>query len=240
MDAAALRQNIDQVRGRVERACRRAGRDSSSVTIIAVTKTVPAELVRLAIELGLSDLGENRVQEAREKQRVLESRVLSLRWHLIGHLQRNKAKPAAQLFDVIHSVDSVGLAQELERQAAAQSRQLEILVQVNVSGEAMKFGCAPSDAEAVVRAVQAGPHLAFGGLMTIAPYADSPDAARPVFRGLRQLRDDLLHSSLVTGHSSLKLSMGMSGDFEAAIEEGADFVRIGTAIFGTRDMGRGT
>ncbi|PIQ83324.1 MAG: YggS family pyridoxal phosphate-dependent enzyme, partial [Candidatus Omnitrophica bacterium CG11_big_fil_rev_8_21_14_0_20_63_9] len=159
------------------------------------------------------------------KQAALGAAGKRARWHLIGHLQRNKAKDAVALFDVIHSVDSRALIEALERHAAAAHRALEVLVQVNVSGEATKFGCDPQDAASLVSAIQAGP-LRLVGLMTIAPFAEDPETARPHFRRLRELRDSLDHN--------LKLSMGMSSDFEVAIEEGADWVRIGTAIFGAR------
>lgn len=244
------------MRDRIRQACARAGRAPSTVTIVAVTKDVTVERMREAAAAGIEDFGENRVQEALEKQRALtiddcrlsietktkstienrQSKILdgsSVRWHLIGHLQRNKAGDAARMFSMVHSVDSVELAQALARHAPSP---LQVLVQVNVSGEATKSGCRPGEAAALAAAVQALPALRLAGLMTIAPWADSPEQARPVFRALRELRDRLQ----AQGSEGLKLSMGMSQDFEVAIEEGADLVRIGTAIFGERGKGKET
>ena len=216
-----LTQRLASVRQRIEAACRRCGRDPASVTLVAVTKGVAVETVREAVGLGVRDLGENRVQEARAKHAALDS--VKIRWHLIGHLQRNKAKDAIRMFDVVHSVDSSALVEELDRRA---DKQIETFIQVNVSGETTKFGCAPDEAPALAQAVNACAHLRLKGLMTIAPFADDPEHARPHFRRLRELRDNL--------QSSLQLSMGMSHDFEVAIEEGADVIRVGTAIFGAR------
>ena len=225
-----LAESLTRVRQRLHDACQRCGRDPNAVTLVGVTKTIPVERVRSAIALGLTDVGENRVQEAQDKFPHLPAGV---RRHLIGHLQRNKATHAVELFDVIHSVDSAKLVEELERQRAARcpdAPPLEALVQVNVSGEATKFGCRPEDAASIANAVATSPHLRLAGLMTIAPLADDPEAARPIFRSLRLLRDQLQQ----TFPKPLRLSMGMSNDFEVAIEEGADLVRIGTAIFGER------
>lgn len=220
-----IRDNLDGVRQRIARACRRCGRDPSSVTLVAVTKGVSVEAIREAVALGVTDVGENRVQEARIKKPALGP----MRWHLIGHLQSNKVKAAVELFDAIHSVDSLALVDALERATAGHKLQ-KVFVQVNVSGEATKFGCRPEEARALVQAVLQAPHLQFQGLMTMAPYAGDPEIARPHFRGLRQLRDDVV---AVCGlqPAACSLSMGMSGDFEVAVEEGADIVRIGTAIF---------
>ena len=222
-----LPERLDQVRQRIRAACQRCGRSPSSVTLIGVTKGVPAERIHQALTLGLTDLGENRVQEAREKRARLGA---AARWHLIGHLQRNKARHAVELFDLIHSVDDAELTDELERQAAEQGRRLEVLIQVNISGEARKSGCPPEAAEVLARRIQRAPALVWRGLMTMAPFAEDPEAARPVFRRLRQLRDQLQERL----GGPLQLSMGMSQDFEVAIEEGADWVRVGTAIFGAR------
>lgn len=234
-----LRERLEQVHRRIGAAAERAGRSPGSVTLVGVTKGIPAAVIQEAVALGVTDLGENRVQEARQKQLALGSRLqaqgsglqpsaLSLqpiRWHLVGHLQRNKAKDAAALFEVIHSIDSQALAEELERHLA--SKTLEVFVQVNVSGEATKFGCAPADAPALAKTVAALPHLRLRGLMTIPPLTDEAEGARPFFRQLRMLRDELQ----VRLGAPLILSMGMSHDFEIAIEEGADLVRIGRAIF---------
>jgi pyridoxal phosphate enzyme (YggS family) len=219
-----LRDNLTQVRERIRQACERAGRDPGSVTLVAVTKGLPVETIREAAALGITDVGENRVQEAAAKIDGWSGGAL--RWHLIGHLQRNKAKDAVELFGAIHSVDSLALADELERQAAKRARSLDVFVQVNVSGETTKFGCRPEEASALARHLAGQPHLRLKGFMTMAPFGADPELARPAFRELRLLRDTIQASGL--------LSMGMSHDFEVAIEEGADLVRIGTAIFGAR------
>lgn len=223
-----LAQNLARVRVRMHAACARVGRDPASVTLVAVTKGIAVECIREAVACGLTELGENRVQEALEKIAALS--VPTARWHLIGHLQRNKAKHAVELFSVIHSVDSIELAETLERHM---NKPLEVFIQVNVSGEDTKFGCTMEEALPLARRVMQLPHLRLRGLMTMAPFADDPERARPHFRRLRELRDELLsHLSPRTSH--LALSMGMSGDYEVAIEEGADLVRIGTALFGPR------
>ena len=218
-----LRQQLDDVRQRIADACRRAGRDPSTVTLIGVTKTAQPPMIQEVVDCGLADVGESHVQEADAKQAAVRTGV---RWHLIGHLQRNKARRAVELFDMIHSVDSLELVHDLERHAAVSGKVLSVLIQVNVSGEPTKSGCRPEEAAVLANAAKAAAHLQLTGLMAIPPYTDDPEAARPHFRRLRTLRDAL--------GSDLKLSMGMSNDFEVAIEEGADFVRIGTAIFGAR------
>lgn len=220
-----LRDNLALVRERIRQACERVGRDPGSVTLVAVTKGLPVETIREAAALGITNVGENRVQEAAAK--IAGWSGDALRWHLIGHLQRNKAKDAVECFGAIHSVDSLALADELERQAAKRARSLDVFVQVNVSGETTKFGCRPGEASALARHLAGHPHLRLKGLMTLAPFGTDPELARPAFRELRLLRDTIQASGL--------LSMGMSHDFEVAIEEGADLVRIGTAIFGERD-----
>lgn len=251
----ALKARVQSVRERIGRACARSGRDPSAVTLLAVTKGVAPERIREAFALGLADFGENRVQEASIKQQELaawleargsklelsEPRTPSpqpVRWHLIGHLQRNKAKPAAELFHAVHSVDSPPLIEALDR-AASGSRPLAVLVQVNVSGETTKYGCRPEDAMALAQAVKRATHLRLRGLMTMAPFSDDPEAARPHFRRLRELRQEVA-AAIEAPVETLKLSMGMSQDFEVAIEEGADLVRVGTAIFGeSKQAGRG-
>ena len=254
----SLAQNMELVRRRIQQACERAGRPTASVTLIAVTKGIPIETIQEAVALGLTELGENRVQEAQQKQDVLGSRFkargksLSLeprtsnlepiRWHLIGHLQRNKVKQAVRLFDVLHSVDSLELIDEFEKAQGSRLKAcggigdapLPMFIQVNVSGETTKFGCTPEEAPLFAQAVRERPHLKLAGLMTIAPFSEDPHVARPHFRRLRELRDALAAASNLQP-STLNLSMGMSQDFEVAIEEGADFVRIGTAIFGPRN-----
>src|SRR3989338_6122488 len=239
MAAVGLRERIAALQQRIANACQRCGRDPATVTLVAVTKGVDAPTIREAIALGLRDLGENRVQEARQKREAMGERNAELgmrssavKWHLIGHLQRNKAKEAVELFTVFHSLDTTALAGALERHAAAADKEVEVFIQVNVSGEATKFGCAPGDTQALAKTVMQLPHLRLRGLMTIAPFADDPETVRPIFRQLRGLRDEVT-SPLHLPPSTFCLSMGMSHDFEVAIEEGADVIRVGTAIFGT-------
>ncbi len=227
-DGVALRQRLDAVRERVAAAATRSGRAPASVVLVGVTKTVAAEVVRAAVDLGLTDLGENRVQEAQAKiPRVGRGRA---RWHLVGHLQRNKAGRAVELFDRIHGVDGLELAEALSRRIAP-GRRLPVLVEVNVSGEASKFGVAPADLEPLLERVAALPGLRLDGLMTVgAPVARAADA-RPGFARLRELRD---RAAARLGLALPELSMGMSADFEVAVEEGSTMVRVGTAIFGPR------
>ena len=220
--------HLEAVRERVAQAAKRAGRDPSGVHIVAVTKTHPIEVVREAARAGLLDIGENRVQEALAKQEAWPD--APVRWHLIGHLQRNKAKHAAGRFALIHSLDSVRLADALEQAAAAKSLVQDVLVQVNVAREPQKDGCAPEEAGALVAHAARLPHLRLLGLMTIAPFTDEVNVQRATFRGLRELRDHLERS----GSRLPALSMGMSADFEIAVEEGATLLRLGTVLFGER------
>lgn len=234
-----IQENLRRVQERIAAAARVAGRDPADVRLIAVTKGVHSERIREAVAAGVREIGENRVQEAREKKenmstgyKVPGTHVSSLRWHLIGRLQRNKVKLAAQLFDVIHSVDSLELVEELEkavilRPAQDDRKSLGVLIQVNVSGEVTKGGCRPEETETLAEAVLNTKNLKWSGLMTMAPTSENPENARPVFRKLRELRDRLQARFSV----ELGLSMGMSGDFETAVQEGATMVRIGTAIF---------
>jgi hypothetical protein len=226
---STLERRLDDVRGRLARAAARAGRDPGTVRLVGVVKTVSAEVVREAVALGLLDLGENRVQEARDKIPAVGRD--GVRWHMIGHLQRNKAGLAVELFDRIHSLDGVPLAEAVSRRAAALGKQLPALLEVNVSGETGKHGVRPDDAAPMIGAIAALPGIALDGLMTIAPYSERAEDARPHFARLRGLRDALERS---TGVALPELSMGMSGDFEVAVEEGSTLVRIGTAIFGER------
>ncbi len=228
-----LIERIRQVRLQVEAAAARSGRSADAVTIIAVSKTVPAERVALAYQMGLKVFGENRVQEAREKIAALPYPLI--RWHLIGHLQTNKAARAVELFHLIHSVDSARLAEALERSAAGWQKIQPVLLQVNVAGEASKEGVSVAGLPALAEVVLRQPHLHVRGLMTIAPYTDQPETVRPVFRRLRELRDEL-RERFPQGNWT-ELSMGMSGDYLVAIEEGATMVRIGRAIFGERSTG---
>ena len=217
-----IAENLSRVRARIEEACRRAGRAPDEVTLIGVTKTVDADAVAEAYAAGLRDMGENRVQEAQSKIEALAARGIRPHWHLIGHLQTNKAKTAFDLFDILHSVDSLRLARTLSRQTG---EQVPVLLEVNVAQEASKFGFAPEDLPQAFSDIAALPNIGVRGLMTVAPQADDPERARPVFRRLRELRDAL---------GLAELSMGMTDDFEVAIEEGATMLRVGRAIFGTR------
>jgi len=222
--------HLEAVRARIEQAARRAGRDPSEVTIVAVTKTHPIDAVRCAAEAGLGDVAENKVQEALAK--MAEWPEAPVRWHLIGHLQRNKAKLAVGRFALIHSLDSIRLAAALEAAAAVQGITQDVLVQVNVAREPQKDGVAPEDVDALVAHVTAQPHLALKGFMTMAPLTDDVAVQRATFRGLRELRDGLSAGRQPSAVSLL--SMGMSSDFEIAVEEGATHLRLGTVLFGER------
>jgi len=226
-----IKQRLQKVREHIEKAARDCRRDPATVQLVAVSKTMPAERVKAAIEAGATVLGENYIQEAREKFDQLAA--LPAAWHFIGHLQTNKAKYAVRIFDLIHSVDSFKLARELDKQAAKVGKIQEILVQVNVSAEATKSGIAEQEALALASDIAALEHVALKGLMTMPPFFDDPQRARPYFRALRQISGRIQQAGLPTV-SMDHLSMGMTGDFEAAIQEGATLVRIGTAIFGPR------
>lgn len=223
-----LEKNLRDVLGRVDSACLRAGRSRAQVEIVAVSKTHPPETVREAARLGLRVFGENKVQEARAK---IPETGDSLRWDMIGHLQTNKARDAVRLFELVHSVDSLRLAQALDDEAAKLGKNQRMLLEVNVSGEKSKFGIRPDDLVGLLQSINALPHTSVEGLMTMAPYSDDPEKSRPYFQDLRRLRDE---TSASTDIPLPHLSMGMTGDFEVAIEEGATLVRIGTAIFGER------
>ncbi len=225
-----LRQRIDAVESRIRLAAIAAGRDPSSVTITAVSKTFPRELVDQAYAIGLSTFGENRVQEARQK--FGGELPADLRVNMIGHLQTNKVRQAVAVFDRIESVDRPSLVEALEKEAARIETRLSVLLQVNIGREPQKSGCSPEEAADLARMIEACPHLRLDGVMGIAPYVESPDLARPYFKELRELRDHLRDE--VVASDLPVLSMGMSGDFEAAIAEGATHVRIGSAIFGSR------
>jgi PLP dependent protein len=218
------------VRGAIGQAAERAGRDARDVTLIAVSKTVSLELVRIAYNLGVTDFGENRVQDALPK--IAEFHPPEVRWHMIGHLQSNKTSKVIGAFASVQSVDNLHLAQALERHASRQGISLPVLLQVNVSGEASKEGMSPAEAPQMARQIVALPHLRVEGLMTIAPIAQNPEETRPVFRQLRLLRDHLRNE--IPQCDWRQLSMGMTDDYRLAIEEGATIVRIGRAIFGER------
>ncbi len=223
--------DVGAVRDRIAKAAERVGRDPREVTIVAVTKSHPLDAVRLAAANGLLEVGENRVQEAVEKQDAWPDGPVH--WHLIGHLQRNKAKAAVGRFVLIHSLDSIRLADALEQAAAAKGVVQDVLVEVNVAKEEQKSGVMPEDAEALVRHAGGLPHLKLQGLMTIAPFTSDEQTLRCTFRKLREMRDRLATAGLLT--AGCHLSMGMSNDFEIAIEEGATMVRLGTVLFGERE-----
>lgn len=226
----SITANIAQIKKRIAVTCALCGRDPHSVKLMAVTKTVPAQRILQAVDAGITLLGENYVQEAREKYELLAGRA---QLHLIGHLQTNKAKYAVRLFDYIHSVDRRELAQELDRRAKAVGRKINILIEVNVSGEKTKNGVPAIQARELIQHIAPLENLCVRGLMTMAPYSDNPEASRPYFRALRNIRDKIVIEE-IPGVQLEELSMGMTDDFTVAIEEGATIVRIGRAIFGKR------
>jgi PLP dependent protein len=222
---------LSEVRARIDAAARRAGRDPSSIRLVAVSKTFPVHVVRDAYAAGQRDFGENRVQEALEK--IGAAADLAVRWHLLGHLQANKARRAAASFAMIQSVDSVELLHKLDAAAADAGRSPQLLVQVDLAGEATKYGAAPDEARRILEAAAGCQAARVVGLMTLPPVPERPEDARPCFRKLRMLRDQWASTGAEASMLG-ELSMGMSGDFEVAIEEGATIVRIGSAIFGDR------
>ncbi|HJU53019.1 MAG TPA: YggS family pyridoxal phosphate-dependent enzyme [Pyrinomonadaceae bacterium] len=227
-----LRERLAMVRRRIERSAREVGRDPAEVRLIAVSKTHPPELLRRAISAGATDLGENRVQEADAK--IQELGRGSVCWHLIGHLQANKARRAVQLFDLIHSLDSVALAQRLDRLCEETERdELPVLIQVDLGDEATKSGVSEDGLNELAETIVACRRLRLKGLMALPPFFEDTEQVRPYFRRLRELRDRLRESGSF-GAAQGELSMGMSHDYEVAIEEGATIVRVGTAIFGER------
>jgi hypothetical protein len=238
MSEPGLTQRLARVRARVEGACRRAGRDPAEVTLVGVAKRKPASLVADAVAAGLGHVGESFAQEARDKlpevlRHLAERALAAPRWHFVGQLQRNKVRLVAPLFDVVESVDRISLAEELDRRAAALGRTIEVLLQVNTSGEAQKGGASPEAVPALLAQTSLLGALRVTGLMTVPAADPDPERARESFGRLRRLRDDLCATP--EGHTLTQLSMGMSADFEVAIEEGATLVRVGTAIFGPRD-----
>lgn len=221
-------ERLERVRGRIGEACARAGRSPDTVRLLAVSKTRSPEDVAEAARCGLDAFGENRVQEAAAKIPLCPGH---LAWHLVGHLQANKVRAAVKLFDVVHAVDSAALLERLDRIAGEEGRRLDALLEVNVSGEAAKFGLAPDAVPAVLETASACPHVDVTGLMTIPPFSEDPERARGFFRALRALRDRCRDT---TGFDLPELSMGMSNDLQIAVEEGATWVRVGTGLFGPR------
>ena len=228
----ALAERLARVRAKIAAAVERAGRRSDEVTLIAISKTHPSSVVTRLVELGATDLGENRVQEAEGK--ISEVGRDRARWHLVGHLQANKARRAVNLFDVIHSLDSIDLAQRLDRLCVEEGRDnLSVLIQVDLGHEETKSGIDETELEQLVESLGSLERLQLIGLMTLPPFFENPEDGRPFFRKLRELRDQLAAQGAF-GDRKGELSMGMTNDFEVAIEEGATMVRIGTAIFGER------
>jgi PLP dependent protein len=226
--AVSLPENLNSIQQRIRAACERAGREPNSMTLLAVTKTQPPEVVNAAADLGLMIFGENKVQEAKAKIPLCPGK---LRWHFIGHLQSNKCRDAVQLFQMIHSVDSLSLAQEINRRAGEAAKMIPVLLEVNLAGEASKFGYKPEQLLAELVKINSLPRIEIHGLMTVPPWSPEPENSRPHFRRLRELK---VQCEEILGAPLPHLSMGMSGDFEVAIEEGATMVRIGTALFGPR------
>ena len=227
----AIKENVAEVRERIAAACRRSGRGPDELKLVAISKTFPPESIRAAYEAGLRDFGENRVQEAAGKRPVLSD--LSITWHLVGHLQTNKAKPARDLFQWVHSVDSLRLAQKLDQAAAPGCGRLPVLLEVNLGGEESKAGVGESEIVQLAEQMNQLATLEVRGLMVIPPFFDDPEQVRPYFRRLRDLAREIDARNIP--HVSMReLSMGMSHDFEVAIEEGATMIRVGTAVFGAR------
>ena len=226
-----IAENIETIRLRIHVAAERAGRDPRSVRLVAVSKHQPLETIREAMAAGQVVFGENYLQEAEAKVAALGQGVV---WHCIGHLQSNKARIAAELFDCIETIDRLKLAKALESRLAELGKTMPVLVQVNVGGEAQKAGVAPEEAGQLCRDLQQFPHLILQGLMTMPPFVEDPEESRNCFRQLRVLGAELAAQGILGLHGVVELSMGMSGDFEVAIEEGATLVRVGTALFGER------
>lgn len=224
-----LSENIKAVKERIEEAAKRSGRESSSVKLLAATKSVPAPVLKEAISLGLDLFGENYIQEARKK---IEEIGRAVSWHFIGRLQTNKAKYAVRLFDLIHSLDNEDLALELNRRASAIPKIIPVLVEVNLSGETVKGGIAPSEIRSFLERIAGLSSISIRGFMTMPPYFDDPEKVRPYFRKLKKIRGEM--QTAFPDMSLSELSMGMTGDFEVAIEEGATMIRVGTALFGSR------
>jgi pyridoxal phosphate enzyme (YggS family) len=227
--STTIEGNLSAVRERIVAAANRAGRDPGSITLVGVSKTMPAERVREAVEAGLLHIGENRVQEAVSKVGTLSSLTPSPIWHLIGHLQSNKARRAAEVFSWVQSIDREDLARRLDRAAGDLGKTLDVLIQVDVGDEPTKHGVTVDELKPLAEVTAALSHLRLQGLMTIPPLGE-PETARPFFRRLREIRDGLQ----ATGHELPELSMGMTNDFEVAVEEGATIIRVGRAIFGER------
>ena len=227
----SITKNLSMVESKIAAACKRAGRERDEVKLIAVSKTQPVEAIREAMEYGINSFGENRVQELREKTEIIKD---NLDWHLIGHLQTNKVKYVVGKVSLIHSLENIRLAEALDKEAAKLGIAVDVLAEINVAKEDSKFGVMPEDAENFIREVSKYPNLNIKGLMTVAPYTDISEENRKYFRQLKKIMVDL-NSKNIHNVSMNVLSMGMTGDYEVAIEEGATLVRVGTGIFGSRN-----
>ena len=226
-----LKENLEEVEEKIAKACERAGRAREEVTLIAVSKTKPVEMLQEIYDEGIRDFGENKVQELVDKYEVMPK---DIKWHMIGHLQRNKVKYIVGHTTLIHSVDSLHLAKEIEKQAEKKDVTVDILVEVNIAEEESKFGIHKEETYELVRQIAALPHVHICGLMTIAPYVENPEDNRMYFRGIRQLSVDIAEQNIDNVDMDV-LSMGMTGDYQVAVQEGATMVRVGTGIFGERD-----
>ena len=226
-----LKEQLLNVESEITKACERSGRNRNEVTLIAVSKTKPVETLREAYDLGVRVFGENKVQELIDKYEVLPN---DIKWHMIGHLQRNKVKYIIDKVKCIHSVESLRLAETIEKEASKHDRTIDILVEVNVAGEDSKFGLSPEEVPSFVEEIAKFTHLRIKGLMTIAPFVDNPEENRPVFKALKKLSVDIAAKN-IDNVSMNVLSMGMTNDYQIAIEEGATMVRVGTGIFGERN-----
>ena len=226
-----MKDRLERVQERIRQAAEACNRPASDIRLVAVSKTMPVEIVKEAIEIGMTDFGENYIQEARDKISTLAAHPVT--WHFIGHLQSNKAKYAVRMFDLIHSVDSLKLARELDKYAKKIDKVQDILIQVNVAKEDTKSGVYSEDTLQLAKEIAHLDNVAVKGLMTMPPFFNAPDKVRPFFKALRQLHDQIKNEN-IPNIEMAQLSMGMTGDFEAAIAEGATMVRVGTAIFGER------
>lgn len=229
-----IAKNIQLVLQDIEAAAKRANRDVKDVTLIAVSKTKPVQMLREALDEGAMNLGENKVQELCDKYEILEKEYAGIKWHMIGHLQRNKVKYIVDKVEMIHSVDSVRLAETISQEAVKKNVRVKILIEVNVAAEDTKFGLAPDDVVEFVKEIHQLPGISVAGLMTIAPYVENPEENRPIFKKLKQLSIDIEALNLDNVSMGV-LSMGMTNDYIIAVEEGATLVRVGTGIFGERN-----
>ncbi|WP_213995912.1 YggS family pyridoxal phosphate-dependent enzyme [Tepidanaerobacter syntrophicus] len=231
---SVIKENIKNIESRIKTAAEKSGRNFKDISLVAVTKTISPEIIQEAVDAGITLLGENKVQEARDKIDKIKGDV---EWHLIGHLQRNKVKIALELFSLIQSLDSFALAEEIQKRARQMQKNVDVLVQINIGLEKTKYGINPADAESFIESVASLENLNVKGLMAIAPFKENPEDVRPYFREMRSIFERIKQKSIKNVEMKY-LSMGMSNDFEVAIEEGSNMVRIGTAIFGARDYSK--